>query len=202
MRHEEAAMGMHVMLRGQAGHVRGIFPEGVLPLLLEEASDVESWSTHYRANSWGAMADRIFAHLESTFGVETVAGRRFNIYLSGQGKPLHQDRNAHSDRAGNITVTASFGAVRCLRVQPLHDGADALVIRQRDGDVFAFTSDMNRSFSHGIGCGRWKEGIFGFVGRCAAAEPHFESRVLKTHGSSRRRRGGVARLTHHSAEQT
>jgi hypothetical protein len=147
--HLDAFTDMHGILRGQATHVRGLFPEGMLPELLGEAEELEDWSTHQKANSWGVLTDRIFAHLEDVFGMSTVAGRRFNVYRSGEGKPLHQDRNARSDSAGNITVTASFGAQRSLRMTPLF-GEDPLKIWQRDGDVFCFTSQINQTFMHGI----------------------------------------------------
>ena len=147
--HLDAFTDMHRILRGQATHVRGLFPEGMLPEIIGEAEEVEDWSTHRKANSWGVLTDRIFTHLEDIFGMSVVAGRRFNVYRSGEGKPLHQDRNAHSDRAGNITVTASFGAQRCLRMMPL-SGEVPLKIWQRDGDVFCFTSPINQSFMHGI----------------------------------------------------
>lgn len=149
LRHLDALTDMHSTLRGQTTHVRGLFPDGMLPALLGEAEEVEDWSTHRKANAWGIVTDGIFAHLENIFGMSTVAGRRFNVYRSGEGKPLHQDRNAHSDHAGNITVTASFGAPRCLRMTPL-SGGDPLKIWQRDGDVFCFTSHINQSFMHGV----------------------------------------------------
>jgi len=149
LRHLDALTDMHGTLRGQVVHVRGMFPDGLLPALLQEAAQVEAWSTHQKADSWGILGDRIFAHLETIFGVAKVAGRRFNVYRPGQGKPLHQDRNAHSDRAGNVTITASFGAPRCLKLAPL-SGEEPLKIWQRDGDVFCFTSQINQSFMHGI----------------------------------------------------
>lgn len=153
-------------LRGHACHVRGLFEEGRHDLLLAEAEAVEPWSTHAKAERWGPAAEAVFTRLEASFGLRTVAGRRFNVYQCGEGKPLHQDRNAHCAAAGNLTVTASFGAPRRLRLTPLPlqdagQGAPSQVAPsapgigavQRDGDVFCFTSCANAAYLHGIDAG-------------------------------------------------
>lgn len=137
------------LLRAQAVHVRGLFEPGLLESLVAEAGDVQEWSTHSKADSWGPLAKRCFSELCATFGVALPSGFRLNLYADGQGKPQHQDRNAHCEDAGTLTVTASFGAPRTLRFVPL-DGRGRVRVTQLDGDVFCFTSAANAAFTHGI----------------------------------------------------
>ena len=120
----------------------------------------QAWSTHAKAERWGPAAEAIFEKLEATFGMRAVAGRRFNVYRHGEGKPLHQDRNAHSTVAGNTTITASFGAPRTLRLVPLRaaeaepsPGRPGVKVVQQDGDVFCFSSFANAAYLHGIDAG-------------------------------------------------
>ena len=90
-RHGEQEDAGAAFLRTQACHVRGLFEEGLYTTLLAEAEGVEAWSTHAKAERWGPAAEAIFEKLEATFGMRAVAGRRFNVYRHGEGKPLHQD---------------------------------------------------------------------------------------------------------------
>jgi hypothetical protein len=141
-------------LRGQALHVKGLLEPGQLPTLLAEAGEVGAWSTHAKAETWGPAAEGVFATLARVFGVHRIAGRRFNVYGDGEGKPLHQDRNVHSEAAGNLTIAASFGARRLLSFVPLgqewREEAAAVKALQEDGDVFCFTSDANARYLHGV----------------------------------------------------
>lgn len=144
-------------LRGEACHIRNFFKDGMYDSLRAEATDVVPWSTHQKTEAWGPLTDAIFSRLEKACGMRNVAGRRFNLYASGEGKPLHQDRNAHSELAGNLTVTASIGAPRRLRLVPLYFETDTdrggLQALQKDGDVFCFTSKANSNCLHGIDTG-------------------------------------------------
>lgn len=146
---EVEALRTLLLLRTQAAHVRGLFQPGLLKALLEEAGDVREWSTHSRADSWGPLAKRCFSELCAAFGVSRPSGFRLNLYADGQGKPQHQDRNAHCEDAGTLTVTASFGAPRTLRFEPL-EGRGCVRVTQLDGDVFCFTSAANAACTHGV----------------------------------------------------
>lgn len=89
------------------------------------------------------------AMLEKAFGIEASASR-LNLYrTSDDYKPLHCDRGRDEDGVPQITVGASFGATRELTMVHIKSGV-AMTFPQKNGDVFAFTPELNSLFTHGV----------------------------------------------------
>merc|ERR1712087_616694 len=82
-------------------------------------------------------------------GIKASASR-LNLYRSRDDyKPLHFDRGRDSDGVPQVTVGASFGATRELTLMHVSSGV-TMSFPQRNGDVFAFTPEVNNVFMHGI----------------------------------------------------
>eukprot|EP00747_Dinoflagellata_sp_TGD_P204758 gnl/TRDRNA2_/TRDRNA2_78461_c0_seq1.p1 gnl/TRDRNA2_/TRDRNA2_78461_c0~~gnl/TRDRNA2_/TRDRNA2_78461_c0_seq1.p1 ORF type:complete len:324 (-),score=47.44 gnl/TRDRNA2_/TRDRNA2_78461_c0_seq1:144-1115(-) len=106
-------------------------------------------SCRHDAPSSPATLREIVARLEATFGIEASA-TRLNFYRSGHDyKPLHRDRGRGPDGAPTVTVGASFGAPRELTFMHIKSGM-VTTFPQSNGDVFAFTPELNDVFMHGI----------------------------------------------------
>jgi len=89
------------------------------------------------------------AKLEAAFGIEASASR-LNLYRSNRDyKPFHFDRGRDSTGIPQVTVGASFGATRELTFVHVRSGVTAS-FPQRNGDVFAFTPELNTVFMHGV----------------------------------------------------
>eukprot|EP00916_Digyalum_oweni_P025465 GHVL01041940.1.p1 GENE.GHVL01041940.1~~GHVL01041940.1.p1 ORF type:complete len:163 (+),score=24.26 GHVL01041940.1:368-856(+) len=85
------------------------------------------------------------------FEIDIVA-TRLNYYKdSTDWKPFHHDK--HYDSASgmreDLTVGASFGASRALQFLHVASGT-TFNFPQNNGDIFAFNSDVNRAFQHGV----------------------------------------------------
>ena len=138
-----------------AVHLKGLFPADTWETgVVEECASAACipWSQHEKTEVRGPWAKAVLDVLAASFGVEHVVETRVNVYRAGQrhAKPQHQDRNAFSVGAGDVTVGASFGASRTLEFRGLN-GLDAtFLFRQESGDVFAFDSTVNMAFTHGI----------------------------------------------------
>jgi len=65
-------------------------------------------------------------------------------------KPFHHDSHAYGagGKKEDFTVGASFGGERSLAFQ--HPSGHEFTIPQRNGDIFAFTSKVNKCFKHGV----------------------------------------------------
>ena len=89
--------------------------------------------------------------LSTYFDVEIYASR-LNYYRDGTDwKPFHHDSHAYGGRAEreDMTVGASFGANRDLTF--LHEpSGHTFSFPQQNGDVFAFTTVVNKRFKHGV----------------------------------------------------
>jgi alkylated DNA repair dioxygenase AlkB len=83
------------------------------------------------------------------FPVEIFA-TRLNLYRDGlDWKPFHHDSHAYAGgKKEDFTIGASFGAERSLAFQ--HPSGHEFTIPQRNGDIFAFTSEVNKRFKHGV----------------------------------------------------
>ena len=138
-----------------AVHLKGLFPAATWEAgVVEECTSAACipWSQHEKSEVRGPWVTAVLDVLATGFGVERVVETRVNVYRRGQdhAKPQHQDRNAFSARAGDVTVGASFGSSRTLEFRGLN-GLDAtFLFRQESGDVFAFNSAVNMAFTHGI----------------------------------------------------
>lgn len=87
--------------------------------------------------------------LEEAFGIEASASR-LNMYRDfGDFKTMHHDRGQDKNGVPQVTVGASFGATRELTFLHPQTGLTQS-FPQRNGDVFAFTPELNMVFMHGI----------------------------------------------------
>lgn len=87
--------------------------------------------------------------LEEAFGIEAGASR-INLYRSDADfKPMHCDRGRNKEGVPQVTVGASFGASRELTMMHIQTGITT-TFPQRNGDVFAFTPELNTVFMHGV----------------------------------------------------
>ena len=85
------------------------------------------------------------------FDVEIYA-TRLNFYRDGTDwKPFHHDSHAYGGREKreDFTMGASFGSERELTF--LHEpSGQQFSFPQQNGDVFAFTTEVNKRFKHGV----------------------------------------------------
>lgn len=87
--------------------------------------------------------------LETAFGIKASA-TRLNLYRSKTDyKPFHADRGRDEDGTPQVTVGLSLGATRELCFAHWQTGLTTS-FPQRNGDVFAFTPELNKVFLHGV----------------------------------------------------
>ena len=152
---------METVLQGGAVYLKQFLcAEGNAGLMLALLRDLQAqgrgmvdWSQHLKfenpdfSPTFQGVVERLALH----FDVEVFA-TRLNFYRDGSDwKPFHHDSHAYG--AGGVkedfTMGASFGAERALAFLHEPSGA-AFEFPQANGDVFAFASDVNRSFKHGV----------------------------------------------------
>jgi hypothetical protein len=112
------------------------------------------WSKHEvyeNPTSISATFNAIIEALDVYFDVEVYA-TRLNYYRDGSTwKPFHQDSHAYGGKAlrEDFTVGLSLGETRHLEF--LHEPSGKMFsFPQDNGDCFAFTSEVNSRFKHGI----------------------------------------------------
>ena len=112
-----------------------------------------NWSKHLKHENpeFSGTFKKIVHELGAYFDVEIYA-TRLNFYRDGTDwKPFHHDSHAYGGREQreDFTVGASFGAERELAF--LHEPSGSqFSFPQRNGDVFAFTTEVNKRFKHGV----------------------------------------------------
>lgn len=91
----------------------------------------------------------VVAKMEAAFGIRASASR-LNMYRSAEDyKPFHYDRGRDSKGVPQVTVGASFGATRELTMLHVASGV-TMEFPMNNGDVFAFTPEINNVFMHGV----------------------------------------------------
>lgn len=162
--------GLRALMSDDAIHARGFFHDAAFLRALRAellAVQAEPYAQHHVARDCGPMTRRVFDELARSFGLVSVLETRVNVYLEGEAKAWHHDRNAHRSDAGNCTLGASFGTTRSLAFvrPPGGPGAEILFsFEQRNGDVFAFGDRVNREMMHGVLPGpgpRWSLVLWG-----------------------------------------
>ena len=116
-----------------------------------EGGGMINWSKHLKhenpefSETFKRVTDAMAAH----FDVEIYA-TRLNFYRDGTDwKPFHHDSHAYGGREKreDFTMGASFGSERELTF--LHEpSGQQFSFPQRNGDVFAFTTEVNLSLIH------------------------------------------------------
>mmetsp|Transcript_57286 Transcript_57286/g.102981 ORF Transcript_57286/g.102981 Transcript_57286/m.102981 type:complete len:245 (-) Transcript_57286:44-778(-) len=128
--------------------------------LVTEGKDFSDWhgsrhlGLHFETAERRDQADlpprlALVKKMEEAFGIKASAVR-LNLYRSSRDyKPFHYDRGKDSEGVPQMTVGASFGAVRELTMLHAKSGV-TVSYPQRNGDVFAFTAEINEVFMHGV----------------------------------------------------
>lgn len=113
-----------------------------------------SWSQHLKHENpeFSPTFNEIINKMAKYFKVEIYA-TRLNYYRDGfDWKPFHHDSHAYiegKDVREDFTMGASFGDSRELVF--LHvDTKNRFSFPQNNGDIFAFNTDVNKKFMHGI----------------------------------------------------
>ena len=121
--------------------------------LASEGGGMVNWSKHLKHENpeFSKTFARIVHAMSEYFDVEVYA-TRLNFYRDGTDwKPFHHDSHAFGGREKreDFTMGASFGGERELTF--LHEPSGTqFSFPQRNGDVFAFTTQVNKRFKHGV----------------------------------------------------
>ena len=112
-----------------------------------------SWSKHLKLSDPSQLPTfrRIVRAMAEYFDVDVFAFR-CNLYRDGSDwKPYHRDSHAYGNDGAkeDFTMGASFGAERVLSFRHEETGTE-FAFPQRQGDVFAFSDDANKEFTHGV----------------------------------------------------
>eukprot|EP00760_Papus_ankaliazontas_P012567 PhM_4_TR15393/c0_g1_i1/m.12984 len=111
------------------------------------------WSKHLKHEnpSFSSTFNTVIATLSEYFDVDVFASR-MNYYPDGSSwKPFHKDSHAYGQTGHkeDFTIGLSLGNMRNLAFQ--HEDTEMkFMFPQKDGDVFAFSSDVNEKFLHGV----------------------------------------------------
>ena len=118
-----------------------------------ERGGMVNWSKHLKHENpdFSETFQKVVDAMAEYFDVEVYA-TRMNFYRDGTDwKPFHHDSHAYGGRAQreDFTMGASFGGSRELIF--LHEpSGNTFTFPQNNGDVFAFTSEVNKRFKHGV----------------------------------------------------
>ena len=121
--------------------------------LASEGGGMVNWSKHLKHENpeFSQTFARIVQAMSEYFDVDVYA-TRLNFYRDGTDwKPFHHDSHAYGGREKreDFTMGASFGGERELTF--LHEPSGSqFSFPQRNGDVFAFTTEVNKRFKHGV----------------------------------------------------
>jgi hypothetical protein len=116
-------------------------------------SGMISWSKHmkYENPDFSPTFNEIIQKISEYFDTE-IYHTRMNFYKDGSDwKPFHHDSHAYGGKAlrEDFTIGCSFGASRNLAI--LHEKTEQeFTFPQNNGDVFCFTSNVNKKFMHGV----------------------------------------------------
>ena len=119
----------------------------------EEEEGIINWSKHLKQENpeFSETFRTIVERMAEYFDVDVFA-TRLNFYRDGSDwKPYHHDSHAFgaNGRKEDFTMGASFGAPRALSF--LHESsASSFEFPQKNGDVFAFSTEVNAGMKHGV----------------------------------------------------
>lgn len=112
------------------------------------------WSKHQAFENPSTLSptfNKIIDMLSDYFELDVYA-TRLNYYRDGsQWKPQHHDSHAYGDRAEREDFTAgiTLGSSRSLLFVHV-ESRQEFTFPQNNGDCFAFSSEVNQSFTHGV----------------------------------------------------
>ena len=119
----------------------------------EEEEGMINWSKHLKQENpeFSGTFRTIVERMAEYFDVDVFA-TRLNFYRDGSDwKPYHHDSHVFgaNGRKEDFTMGASFGAPRALSF--LHESsASSFEFPQKNGGVFAFSSEVNAAMKHGV----------------------------------------------------
>lgn len=123
----------------------------------EKNNQMIQWSKHLKHENpeFSSVFNQIVRQMSDHFNVDVFA-TRLNFYPDGNSwKPFHHDSHAYITTEANMSVKedftmgASFGSSRKLSF--LHTSSrEQFEFPQNNGDVFAFDSEVNERFQHGV----------------------------------------------------
>lgn len=119
----------------------------------KEGGGIVNWSQHLKFEDpdFSPTFRQLLDRLDAYFDVEILA-TRLNFYRDGSDfKPFHHDSHAYGSngKKEDFTMGASFGSTRDLAFRHEVSG-QVFTIAQANGDIFAFDSEVNRTFTHGV----------------------------------------------------
>lgn len=117
-----------------------------------DQTQVIQWSRHFKYENpeFSPTFKEIIQKLSDYFQVDILASR-LNYYPSGESwKPFHHDSHAFSNgQQEDFTMGVSLGSSRKLAFK--HPSSEEwFQFPQNNGDVFAFNSEVNKRFMHGV----------------------------------------------------
>eukprot|EP01125_Pyxidicula_operculata_P005262 TRINITY_DN1896_c0_g4_i1.p1 TRINITY_DN1896_c0_g4~~TRINITY_DN1896_c0_g4_i1.p1 ORF type:complete len:384 (-),score=60.59 TRINITY_DN1896_c0_g4_i1:35-1186(-) len=121
--------------------------------LSKSSNGLIHWSKHLKHENpdFSPTFKDIISKLAEYFDTDVYA-TRMNFYRDGSDwKPFHHDSHAYGGKGQreDFTIGVSFGVARELAF--LHSGSDfTFSFPQKNGDVFAFNSEVNQKFMHGV----------------------------------------------------
>jgi hypothetical protein len=118
---------------------------------LDIDNNIIDWNKHSKCENpqISETFNIIVNKLSENFNMEIVE-TRLNYYKDGHSyKTYHHDKNAYGDVNENFTVGASFGATRNLDFKHVNS-KNKFCFPQNNGDIFAFSKDINQKFLHAI----------------------------------------------------
>jgi alkylated DNA repair dioxygenase AlkB len=115
-------------------------------------AQVIQWSRHFKYENpqFSNTFNEIISKLSEYFQVDILA-TRLNYYPNGKSwKPFHHDSHAFSNgQQEDFTMGVSLGHSRKLAFK--HSTTEEwFQFPQENGDVFAFNSEVNKRFMHGV----------------------------------------------------
>jgi hypothetical protein len=125
-----------------------------IPHLLESFNNCEliTWSKHFKFENPEniPILNTVVQKMAEYFNV-TVCQTRLNYYPDNTSwKPFHKDSHKLTNGIKeNFTMGASFGSTRELEFKHEQSG-NTFKFPQNNGDCFAFTSQVNNIFLHGV----------------------------------------------------
>ena len=118
----------------------------------EHGCEIVSWSKHFKYENpeFLPTLTEVVNRMAKHFGVK-VCQTRLNYYPDNTSwKPFHKDSHKYVNGIKeNFTMGASFGYTRELELKHESSGK-TFKFPQNNGDCFAFTSQVNNLFLHGV----------------------------------------------------
>jgi hypothetical protein len=126
-----------------------------------ESAQLQNWSKHLKVENpqFSPTFLELIQRMADHFGVDVFA-TRLNVYTNESAwKPYHHDSHAFANgMKEDFTMGASFGCTRKLSFK--HPSTEqSFDFPQNNGDVFAFDSEVNKRFMHGVPKSRQSSGL-------------------------------------------